>query len=233
MKRIIPTLIALALLATACHSGNKSNDNNEEAEATEVEAAAEQPTESVTPVYEEPVYDIITSMGTIKVKLYKKTPKHRDNFAKLVEEHFYDSLLFHRVINGFMIQGGDPYTRDTAKVELYGQGGPGYTVPAEFVNEYYHKKGALCAARIGDRANPKKASSGSQFYIVQDEMNCLQLDGEYTIYGETISGLDVIDRIASVPTDHRDRPVKDVRIITIKQDLKASEAAASENETAE
>ncbi|MBQ0044052.1 MAG: peptidylprolyl isomerase [Bacteroidales bacterium] len=220
MRRIIPALLACSLIAVACHNQTKATDENEAADQTEVQA------DEVGTGVEEPVYDIVTNMGTIKIKLYKKTPKHRENFEKLVAEHFYDSLLFHRVINGFMIQGGDPYTRDTSKVDLYGQGGPGYTVPAEFVNEYYHKKGAIAAARIGDRANPKKASSGSQFYIVQDEMNCLQLDGEYTIFGETISGLDVIDRIASVPTDYRDRPVRDVRIITVKPDTKANEQPA-------
>ena len=165
---------------------------------------------------EEPVFDIVTNMGTMRIKLYSKTPKHRENFVKLVAEHYYDSLLFHRVIDGFMIQAGDPYTRDTSKVALYGQGGPDYTIPAEFVNEYWHKKGAIAAARKGDMANPKKASSGSQFYIVQDENNCLHLDGQYSIFGETIEGLDVIDKIAKVPTDRYDRPLEDVRIITIK-----------------
>lgn len=165
---------------------------------------------------EEPMFDIVTNMGTMRIKLYSKTPKHRENFVKLVAEHYYDSLLFHRVIDGFMIQAGDPYTRDTSKVALYGQGGPDYTIPAEFVNEYWHKKGAIAAARKGDMANPKKASSGSQFYIVQDENNCLHLDGQYTIFGETIEGLDIIDKIAKVPTDRYDRPLEDVRIITVK-----------------
>ena len=165
---------------------------------------------------EEPMFDIVTNMGTMRIKLYSKTPKHRENFVKLVAEHYYDSLLFHRVIDGFIIQAGDPYTRDTSKVALYGQGGPDYTIPAEFVNEYWHKKGAIAAARKGDMANPKKASSGSQFYIVQDENNCLHLDGQYTIFGETIEGLDVIDKIAKVPTDRYDRPLEDVRIITVK-----------------
>ena len=164
----------------------------------------------------EPEFYIETTEGTIKVKLYSKTPKHRDNFCKLVAEHYYDSLLFHRVINGFMIQTGDPLTKDTSKVELYGTGGPDYTIPAEFVNEYYHKKGALAAARRGDTANPRKSSSGSQFYIVQDEMGCIHLDGEYTVFGETIEGLDVIDRIAAAPTDKYDRPLKDIRILSIK-----------------
>lgn len=179
-------------------------------------------TNIVSEIPEEPVFDIVTTMGVIKVKLYSQTPKHRANFIKLANEHFYDSLLFHRVINGFMIQAGDPYTRDTALVSQYGQGGPGYTVPAEFVPQYSHKKGALAAARKGDIANPKKASSGSQFYIVQDEANCVHLDGQYTVFGETISGLDVIDRIAAVPTDLYDRPKRDVRIISVKLDLKPS-----------
>ena len=164
----------------------------------------------------EPEFYIETTEGTIKVKLYSKTPKHRDNFCKLVAGHYYDSLLFHRVLNGFKIQTGDPLTKDTSKVELYGTGGPDYTIPAEFVKEYSPKKGALAAARRGDTANPRKSSSGSQFYIVQDEMGCIHLDGEYTVFGETIEGLDVIDRIAAAPTDKYDRPLKDIRILSIK-----------------
>lgn len=172
----------------------------------------------------EPEFDIVTTEGTIRVKLYSKTPRHRDNFCKLVAEHYYDSLLFHRVINGFMIQTGDPYTKDSSNADLYGQGGPDYTVPAEFVSGYRHKKGALAAARRGDTANPRKSSSGSQFYIVQDERNCAHLDGQYTVFGETIEGLDVIDRIAAAQTDWRDCPVDDIRIITIKP---VEEACAS------
>lgn len=179
---------------------------------------------------EEPVFDIVTNLGTIKVKLYSKTPKHRDNFAKLALTGYYDGLLFHRVINGFMIQGGDPFTRDTsaAAVAKYGQGGPDYTVPAEFVDEYKHLKGALAAARRGDMANPRKASSGSQFYIVQDERNCAQLDGAYTVYGQTIEGLDIIDKIASVPTNQRDLPLQEVRIETIKLDESSMPEVKSE-----
>ncbi|MBQ1699448.1 MAG: peptidylprolyl isomerase, partial [Bacteroidales bacterium] len=131
---------------------------------------------------EEPVFDIVTNLGTIKVKLYKGTPKHRENFAKLALTGFYDGLIFHRVIDGFMIQGGDPYSRDTSRraQELIGQGGPGYTIPAEFVPEYKHIKGALAAARMSDVANPMKESSGSQFYLVQDTGACVPLDGSYT-----------------------------------------------------
>ena len=152
----------------------------------------------------------------MRIKLYSKTPKHRENFQKLVADHYYDGIRFHRVIEGFMIQAGDPYSRDTSMINMWGQGGPDYTVPAEFVNEYWHKKGALAAARKGDMANPKKASSGSQFYIVHDENNCLHLDGQYTLFGEVVEGLDIIDRIAAVPVDNMDRPFEDVMIITVK-----------------
>lgn len=165
---------------------------------------------------EEPEFDIITTHGTMRVKLYSKTPKHRDNFVKLVKENYYDGIRFHRVIEGFMIQTGDPFSRDTSKIDSWGTGGPDYTVPAEFVNEYWHKKGALAAARKGDMANPKKASSGSQFYIVHDENACLHLDGQYSIFGEVTEGLEVIDRIAQVDVDRYDRPYEDVIITTIK-----------------
>jgi len=110
---------------------------------------------------------IKTKFGNMKVELYNETPQHRDNFVKLVKEGFYDSLLFHRVINSFMIQGGDPQSKGAATGVMLGNGGPGYQIPAEFVDGLYHKKGALAAAREGDRNNPEKKSSGSQFYIVQ------------------------------------------------------------------
>lgn len=168
---------------------------------------------------ERPVFDIVTDLGTIRVALYNETPKHRDNFIKLVSENYYDGVLFHRVIDGFMIQTGDPLTKDPSMAAMYGTGGPEYTIPAEFVPSLTHKKGALAAARRGDAANPKKESSGSQFYIVQDAESCAGLDGSYTVFGETIDGLDVVDSIASVETDRRDRPVEDIRIITIKRVL--------------
>lgn len=164
---------------------------------------------------EEPLFDIVTTEGTIRIKLYKETPAHRDNFVKLASESFYNDILFHRVIKGFMIQGGDPLTKDPSKADAYGTGGPGYTVPAEIRSEFTHKKGALAAARRGDQSNPKRESSGSQFYIVEDANQCKQLDGDYTIYGETVSGFDVIDKIASVATDQRDRPITPVRIISV------------------
>ena len=165
---------------------------------------------------EEPEFEIATTHGTMKIRLYGKTPRHRDNFIKLVSEGYYDGIRFHRVIEGFMIQTGDPNSRDTSKVDSWGMGGPDYTIPAEFVNEYWHKKGALAAARKGDMANPTKASSGSQFYIVHDENACLHLDGQYTIFGEVTEGLEIIDRIAVVPVDRYDRPYEDVIIETIR-----------------
>ena len=182
----------------------------------ESEKAAETSTEMENKVIAEPEFDIVTSHGTMRVKLYSKTPKHRDNFIKLVREKYYDGIRFHRVIEGFMIQTGDPFSRDTSLIDRWGMGGPDYTVPAEFVNEYWHKKGALAAARKGDMANPTKASSGSQFYIVHDENACLHLDGQYTIFGEVTEGLEIIDRIAVVPVDRYDRPYEDVIIETIR-----------------
>lgn len=182
----------------------------------ESQQASDTQTEMENTFISEPEFEMVTSHGTMKIKLYSMTPKHRDNFVKLVNENYYDGLRFHRVIEGFMIQGGDPYSRDTTKANLWGQGGPDYTVPAEFVSQYWHKKGAIAAARKGDMANPTKASSGSQFYIVHDENSCLHLDGQYSIFGEVTEGLDVIDRIAAVPTDYYDRPLEDVMIISIK-----------------
>lgn len=165
-----------------------------------------------------------TSEGTMKIMLYNETPQHRDNFLKLASEGFYNGIKFHRVIEGFMIQGGDPLTKDDAMIAQWGTGGPGYTVAAEFNPELHHKKGALAAARQGDMVNPRKASSGSQFYIVQSETGCQHLDGEYTIYGEVVEGLDVIDRIAGVETDRYDHPVVPIVIDSVVI-VKVDEAA--------
>ena len=171
-------------------------------------------------------------MGTIRVKLYKDTPKHRDNFARLAVTHYYDDVLFHRVINGFMIQGGDPYTRDTSRVEEWGEGGPGYTIDAEILPEHTHKKGALADARRGNMANPMRESSGSQFYLVQDSTNCKHLNGEYTVFGETVGGLNVIDRIARVQTDRLDRPVRPVVIQRIRPNEQMNKRALEEERRA-
>ena len=180
----------------------------------------------------EPLYDINTTMGTIRVKLYAQTPKHKQNFEKLAAEGFYNDILFHRVINGFMIQTGDPLTKDLANADLFGTGGPDYTIPAEFVPEYHHLKGALAAARKGDFVNPSKASSGSQFYIVQDENNCIHLDGQYTIFGQTVEGFDVIDKIASVETNMRDCPLEPIRILSVVKVVPEEESKAATDSTA-
>lgn len=187
----------------------------------------------------EQLIKIETSVGDMIIKLYNETPAHRDNMIKLINEGFYQDQLFHRVIKDFMIQGGDPLSTGAEKGQRLGSGGPGYTVPAEFHKDLIHKKGALAAARKGDNVNPQKASSGSQFYLVQgrvlspQEIDILKqrgvatfseesekiyqtlggtphLDGGYTVFGEVISGLEVLDNIASRQTDAYNRPLEDV-----------------------
>ena len=197
--------VALVFVLSSCSCGRGGDDSKKQTVEMEKTMIAE------------PEFEMITSHGTMKIRLYSKTPQHRDNFVKLVGEKYYDGMRFHRVIEGFMIQGGDPNSKEISMMSSWGMGGPGYTVPAEFVSEYRHKKGAIAAARKGDMANPRKASSGSQFYIVHDERTCAQLDGSYTVYGEVFEGLDVIDRIASVDTDRMDRPYEDVMIVSIRQ----------------
>ena len=215
MKRIILITAVLATMASATISCG-SFGGKKKASETELDDSTKTAMEMERMRKEEPEFIMETTHGTMKIKLYSKTPLHRENFTNLVAENYYDGIRFHRVIEGFMIQTGDPYSRDTAKIDLWGQGGPDYTIPAEFVNEYWHKKGALAAARRGDMANPTKASSGSQFYIVHDENACLHLDGEYSIFGEVTEGLEVIDRIATVDVDRYDRPYEDVFITEIR-----------------
>ncbi len=184
-----------------------------------------------------------TTKGTLKIMLYDNTFRHSDNFVKLVNEGYYNGQLFHRVINNFMIQTGDDQSINAKPGVSLGHGGKNYEIDAEFFPEYYHKKGAIAAARQGDNVNPQKKSSGSQFYIVQgnklteeifeamvkkgmhppftDEQKIIyseiggtpHLDYNYTVFGEVIEGLEVIDKIASVPCDQRDRPVEDIKII--------------------
>ncbi len=220
MKRlsIILGLAAAFVCAESCQCSGSKEAGEDDGEAAVAEEVTDADTLAQPQLPDEPIYDIVTSMGTIKVKLYSKTPQHKANFMKLADSHYYNGTLFHRVIDGFMIQAGDPLTKDPSKADQWGTGGPDYTVPAEIINEYYHKKGALAAARTGDAANPKRASSGSQFYLVQDEDACLHLDGAYSIFGETVEGLDVIDKIAAVPTDNMDRPLKNVTIYRITLD---------------
>lgn len=196
-----------------------------------------------TPTKKPAMVQITTDYGTIKIKLYDETPQHRDNFIKLAKEGFYNGTLFHRVIQGFMIQGGDPNSKNAPAGQPLGMGDVGYTVPAEFNPALIHKKGALSAART---ENPTKASSGCQFYIVQgktytdaelDQMEMRtgikytpaqreiykksggtpHLDMNYTVYGEVTEGLDVVDKIAAVQTNRQagDRPVQDVKM-TVK-----------------
>lgn len=241
MKKIITLAVcaaATALFAASCGNNAKKAEAAKAAEQARLDSLKqaemiqkEKDADALIGQLEaEPVFDIETTLGVIKVKLYSKTPKHRANFEKLALSGYYDGLLFHRVIDGFMIQGGDPYTKDTSLVAKYGQGGPGYTIPAEILPEYTHKKGALAAARRGDAANPARESSGSQFYIVQDEQACAQLDGAYTVFGETVDGLNVIDKIAKVATDRRDKPVTDVRIISVKLDPASMPAPKAETD---
>ena len=242
MKRCF-TLAILALLVVSCggRRGRQAEGAAADSLATaalEAPAAKESPKNEKTDTVslaktrnklpQEPVFDIVTTMGTIRVKLYKDTPKHRENFIRLAVTHYYDDVLFHRVIDGFMIQGGDPYTRDTARVAEWGEGGPGYTIDAEILPEHTHKKGALAAARRGDLANPMRESSGSQFYLVQDSTNCKHLDGKYTVFGETVGGLNVIDRIARVQTDRFDRPVHPVRILRVTPNAQLNRRALEE-----
>lgn len=274
MKRTITFVFVTLLLITGCAQDNKKDY----------------------------IVTIKTSYGDMVAILYDETPKHKANFIKLAKEHYFDSLLFHRVIQGFMIQGGDPNSKKAKPGESLGSGGPGYTVDAEFLPQYYHEKGALSAARMGDQVNPQKASSGSQFYIVQgtvisqtevqtlkydqmqlmtglrkmfedpankpllDSLNQLyysgdvaayqarlialaprvqkatgltiikdlseekiktyttiggapHLDGQYTVFGKVIRGLDVIDKIAALEKGPGDRPVEDVRMTVTVEEL--------------
>ncbi len=287
--RKIKTLCALATLTLwLCACGNASKaaiadaNNKQDNQMT----TAQTDSNSV-------VVDITTTLGDIKVLLYGDTPKHRDNFVKLVNEGFYNGVLFHRVINEFMVQTGDPDSKTAAPGQMLGSGDPGYTLEAEFVYpKHFHKRGALAAARTGDEANPERRSSGSQFYIVtgkaynegqldqmekqmqmmqqQDIFNKLvaerrdtvmalrrnrdqaglqklqeeliaitekqaaenpvkmtpeqrqayttvggtpHLDGAYTVFGEVLEGMDVVDKIQKVETGAADRPVEDVKII--------------------
>ena len=196
---------------------------------------AQQKNASTCAADKETVVVIKTSMGTIKAKLYNHTPLHRDNFIKLVNDGWYNGSHFHRVLKDFMIQGGQ---------NADGRLDPGYTVPAEFKSNHFHKKGALAAARQGDQVNPKKASSGSQFYIVQGKVyddkwldmfedrsgkvlsatqrqayktvgGTPHLDGDYTVFGEVTEGLEVVDKIAAVKTGYMDVPTDPVTIISV------------------
>ena len=200
---------------------------------------------------------IETTDGNIRVALSDDTPLHRDNFLRLASSGYYDGTLFHRVIAGFMIQGGDPDSRNAAPGQTLGSGGPGYTIPAEFDLPYlYHRRGALAAARDADEVNPEQESSGSQFYIVWGKRQTTadirkvretlgekgisltqqiiddyemtggapHLDGQYTVFGEVIEGMGVVEKIQGVETDKNDRPLKDVKVLHMTVEQYSSQA---------
>lgn len=277
MIKILFAFFLMSMGVASCNNNYKQDNNMEEQKET--------------------VVLMKTDKGDIKIKLYNETPKHRDNFLKLVDDGVYEGLLFHRVIKDFMVQGGDPESKNAPKGKMLGAGDVGYTIPAEFVYpKYYHKKGALAAARQGDQVNPQKESSGCQFYIVtgkkyseqelksmekqmneakvtnifnsiarknmalirelqqKQDQNALYdlqekiyaeaveeakktpdfkftseqiadyttlggtpfLDNQYTVFGEVVDGLDVIDSIQVVKTDRSDRPVDDVKILEVE-----------------
>ncbi len=285
-------LLWIAALVACSSCSAKSAEASSKVENNKTEATAMAEPKDTNDV----LVDIKTSVGDIQVRLYGETPRHRDNFVKLVKEGFYNDVLFHRIINQFMIQTGDPESKGAAKGKMLGSGGPGYNLPAEIVYpKYFHKRGALAAARQADQVNPKRESSGSQFYIVtgrvmpagqlqQMEQQMLMakkqdvfqglvreneakirqlqtsrdstalealrqeliaqmeakvageaapamteeqrqayttvggaphLDGQYTVFGEVVKGMEVVDKIEKVATDRNDRPVEDVKIISM------------------
>lgn len=285
MKKVYMMLVLVAFVSMACSGTSVKKTKKKVTPKTEKKAMNE-----LTQV------EIKTTMGDIIVQLYNETPQHRDNFIKLVKEGYYDGVLFHRVIKDFMVQTGDGNSRTATPGQMLGDGDPGYTIPAEFVYpKYFHKKGALAAARTGDQVNPERASSGSQFYIVtgkvytpeemeqmqvrmgemkkqsmwqqlvskhrdeivrmqqaQDDagLNRLQdqliaeleaeyakapfslteeqrtayttvggtphLDGQYTVFGEVVKGMEVVDAIQNVKTGANDRPVEDVKVVSAR-----------------
>ena len=288
MNKLMALLLAVTFMVTSCTAGTSQNKEVLKNEEKKME-------NKQTPETKGALVDIKTTMGDIRICLYDATPKHRDNFLKLVNEKFYEGTLFHRVISQFMIQAGDPDSKNAPAGKMLGSGGPGYNVDAEIVYpQYFHKKGALAAARQGDQVNPLKKSSGSQFYIVtgkvynegqlrqmevqlvnkqkqslfnelvmqrKDEIMSMRkakdnaglqalqesliaqvesmvaqnsvsftaeqkqaystvggsphLDGDYTVFGEVVSGMDVIEKIEKVATNAQDRPMEDVKIISM------------------
>ena len=243
MRRLVLSLgfiIGLMMFMVSCTTTSANTTAEDKAPQIEEEVVAEV-AEQEPKKEKEQMVKLTTEYGDIIIKLYNETPLHRDNFIKLAKEGFYNGTLFHRVIKGFMIQGGDPQSKAAVAGAQYGNGGPGYTIPAEFNNKFIHKKGALSAARMGDQQNPQRASSGSQFYIVQGktytnmELNQMEqrarmkytpeqkeiymtlggtpfLDRQYTVFGEVVMGLAIIDQMAAVKTLPGDRPEKDIKM---------------------
>lgn len=291
-KKLMTSMAAAAVLAlvasAAIASGRDANGAQQQ----------QQPLETTTNINDSvpagPTLDIKTTAGDIRIRLYDDTPQHRDNFLKLAKEGFYDGVLFHRVIDGFMVQTGDPESKGAPQGKMLGSGNPGYTIPAEIVYpEHFHKYGALAAARTGDAMNPERASSGSQFYIVtgkkyneptlarmqemavqkqlqayfmklqQENLDTIKalrlakdsvglenlrqqliketeenvkpqgmspemvkayttvggtphLDDQYTVFGEVLEGMDTVEKIQKAATDGNDRPLEDIKIISVK-----------------
>ncbi|QNF33452.1 peptidylprolyl isomerase [Adhaeribacter swui] len=170
------------------------------------------------------IVTITTQFGNMVVVLYDETPQHKANFLKLAKEGFYNNTTFHRIIDDFMIQGGDKNSKDDDPTND-GAGDIGYQIPAEFNPQFKHVRGALAAARQGDYVNPKRESSGSQFYIVENHAGTPHLDNQYTVFGQVISGLDVIDKIAEQPKGPRDRPLADIRMTVKVEKLKKKKIA--------
>ena len=238
MKKTAIYCIMLSIIAlTACSSPKKVKSDSDTTTQESAQTSQNNNTDKMTQVL------LKTTFGDIVIALYDDTPGHKANFEKLVRNNFYDGVLFHRIIKGFMIQGGDPNSKTAKAGQHLGNGDVGYTIPAEFVPARYHKRGAVAAAREGDQVNPQKASSGCQFYIVDgtvydnDKMSMIAqrtgktftpeqiqayttvggapwLDGDYTVFGEVIEGMDVVDKIASQQKDGSDRPVEDIKIIS-------------------
>ena len=239
MKKAIIYCITLSIIILSSCSSPKKVKTNDSTAATETkeQTTPTNNTQKMTKVL------LKTTFGDITIALYDDTPAHRDNFHKLVNDKFYDGVLFHRIIKGFMIQGGDPDSKTAKPGQRLGSGDVGYTIPAEFVPTHFHKRGAVCAARMGDNVNPQKASSGCQFYIVDgtvydnDKLNMIAqrtgktftpeqiqayttvggapfLDGDYTVFGEVIKGMEVVDKIAEQQKDGADRPLEDIKIIS-------------------
>lgn len=239
MKKALVYCIALSVMVlTSCSSPKKvKTDNDSAAQESTAQTTLNNNTDKMTQVL------LKTTFGDITIALYDDTPKHKANFEKLVNEKFYDGLLFHRIIQGFMIQGGDPDSKNAKPGQQLGAGDIGYKIPAEIVNGRFHKRGAVAAAREGDQVNPQKASSGCQFYIVDgtvydnEKMNMIAqrtgktfspeqveayttiggapwLDGDYTVFGEVVSGMDVVDKIAAQKKNGADRPLEDIKIIS-------------------
>jgi cyclophilin family peptidyl-prolyl cis-trans isomerase len=239
-NQILVTILSLMLFCGCSYGQSRAKKEKKAEQKAQTETQIENTkTEKMTKVL------IKTSLGDIQIALYNETPQHRDNFIKLVNEKYYDNTLFHRIIKGFMIQGGDPESKTAQAGQMLGNGGPNYTIPAEFVASRYHKRGALAAARQGDNVNPTKASSGSQFYIVDgrifsnEELTMISrqsginftpeqaniytsvggapfLDGSYTVFGEVEKGMDIVDKIAAQAKDRNDRPTNDIKIIEMK-----------------